>query len=375
MKIEMVDLKNQYIRIQKEIDREVLNVIREANYINGPQVFSFKKNLERYLAVGNVIPCANGTDALQIAIMALDLKRGDEVIVPAFTYIATAEVVALLGLKPVWVDVNPETFNIDPLCFEAAITPKTRLVVPVHLYGQCAEMESIMRIAKKHGIYVIEDTAQAIGAEYTYSNGENFKAGTIGNIGCTSFFPSKNLGCFGDGGAIISNDQSLAKKIQIIANHGQEVKYIHSLVGVNSRLDTLQSAILDVKLKYLDQYNQARLSAASIYDSMLCEIEQIQIPVRFQKSTHVFHQYTIKVKDGSRDNLKSYLADNNITTMIYYPIPIHLQEAYLSNNYKFGSFPVSEELSNSVLSLPMHTELNLNTLEFICHKILKFYKR
>lgn len=373
MNIQMVDLKGQYIRIQKEVDDAILQVVHAANFINGPEVASFKNNLEHYLGVNKVIPCANGTDALQIAMMALGLKPGDEVIVPAFTYVATAEVIALLGLTPVWVDVNPDTFNIDPMCFEAAITAKTRAVVPVHLYGQCADMETIMSIANRHNIYVIEDTAQAIGAEYSFSDGTKCKAGTIGNIGCTSFFPSKNLGCFGDGGAIYTNDELLAEKIRMIANHGQAVKYQHSLVGVNSRLDTLQSAILDVKLKYLNTYCQARSDAASVYDRLLNKIEQIQIPVRSKNSTHVFHQYTLIVKDGSRDALKSYLAESGIPSMIYYPIPMHLQKAYLSDKYPEGSFSVSEKLSNSVISLPMHTELDTATLEYISDKILKFY--
>lgn len=373
MNIQMVDLNGQYNRIQKEIDEAIFKVVHTANFINGLEVESFKNNLERYLGVNRVIPCANGTDALQIAMMALDLKPGDEVIVPAFTYVATAEVIALLGLTPVWVDVNQDTFNMDPLCFESAITAKTRAVVPVHLYGQCADLETIISIAKRHNIYVIEDTAQAIGAEFSFSDGTKFKAGTIGHIGCTSFFPSKNLGCFGDGGSIYSNDEFLAEKIRMIANHGQVVKYQHSLVGVNSRLDTLQSAILDVKLKYLDQYCQARSDAASVYDYLLTGIEQIQTPVRSENSSHVFHQYTLIIKDGSRNALKSYLAENDIPSMIYYPTPMHLQKAYLSDNYPIGSFPVSERLSNTVISLPMHTELDSATLEYICDKILKFY--
>lgn len=373
MNIQMVDLIGQYSKIQNEIDEVVFKVIRSANFINGPEVGSFKNNLESYLGVKKVIPCANGTDALQIAMMALNLKPDDEVIVPAFTYVATAEVIALLGLTPVWVDVDPNTFNIDPALFEAAITAKTKAVVPVHLYGQCAEMENIMNIAKRHNIHVIEDTAQAIGAEYTFSDGRKFKAGTIGDIGCTSFFPSKNLGCFGDGGAIYTNDELLGEKIRMIANHGQAVKYQHSLVGVNSRLDTLQSAILDVKLKYLNQYCEARSNAASVYDNLLDKIGQIQTPVRLKSSSHVFHQYTLIIKDGSRDALKSYLSEKGIPSMIYYPIPMHLQKAYLSKKYTEGSFPISEKLSNSVISLPMHTELDMETLGYISDMIIKFY--
>ena len=373
MNIQMVDLVGQYTRIKGEIDTALLKAVSSTNFINGPEVKSFQENLEAYLEVKKVIPCANGTDALQIAMMALDLKSGDEVIVPAFTYVATAEVLALLGLTPVWVEVNPYTFNIDTKAFEMAITKRTKAVVPVHLFGQCADMESIIEIARKHDLYVIEDTAQAIGGRYTFSDGRVMSAGTIGDIGCTSFFPSKNLGCFGDGGAIFTNNELLADKIRMIANHGQAVKYQHDIIGVNSRLDTVQASVLDVKLKYLDLYCEARANAASIYDDRLSNVKQIITPLREDKSTHVFHQYTLVINDGSRDDLKSYLAELGIPTMIYYPIPMHLQKAYHNDRYPKGTFPISERLAQTVLSLPMHTELDVNAQEFICDSIIKFY--
>lgn len=375
MNIQMVDLRGQYDQIQSEIDEAILKAVRSANFINGPEVKSFQKNLETYLSTSNVIPCANGTDALQVAMMALELKPGDEVIVPAFTYVATAEVIALLGLTPVWVDVDPFTFNIDPSAFENAITSNTKAVVPVHLYGQCADMEKIMTIAKKHGLFVIEDTAQAIGAEYTFSNGSTAKAGAIGDIGCTSFFPSKNLGCYGDGGALYSNNDELAKIIRMIANHGQARKYHHELVGVNSRLDTLQAAILDVKLKYLDKYSAARQRAAGIYDALLQEVYQVTTPVRVAHSTHVFHQYTLIVNDGTRNQLKAHLEAEGIPCMIYYPVPMHMQQAYQSAKYPLGSFPMAEALSGKVLSLPMHTELTVSTQQKIGETIKSFYNK
>jgi UDP-2-acetamido-2-deoxy-ribo-hexuluronate aminotransferase len=369
----MVDLVGQYEQIQQEIDSEVIRVIRAANFINGPEVKSFSANLAKYLDVQRVIPCANGTDALQIAMMALGLKPGDEVIVPAFTYAATAEVIALLSLTPVWAEVDPQTCNLDPVAFEKAITPNTKAVVPVHLYGQCADMENILSIARRHGIYVIEDTAQAIGSEYTFSDGRKMKAGTMGDVGCTSFFPSKNLGCYGDGGALYTNDTVLAKQIEMIANHGQSVKYRHDLIGVNSRLDTVQAAILNVKLKHLDTYSAKRHSAALRYDAYLQEMEEIEIPARNERSTHVFHQYTIKVKNGNRDALKKHLENNQVPVMIYYPIPVYLQKAYLQSKYPAGSFKISEQLSASVLSLPMHTELDSDVQEIICGAIKSFY--
>ncbi len=305
--------------------------------------------------------------------MARGLKPGDEVIVPAFTYVATAEVIALLGLTPVWVDVHPDTFNIDCSLIEASITSRTKAIVPVHLYGQCADMEQLMAIAQKHNLFIIEDTAQAIGASYTFSDGTVKQAGTIGTIGCTSFFPSKNLGCYGDGGAMFTNDDTLGKTLKMIANHGQEKKYHHDSIGVNSRLDTLQAAILDVKLKYLTDYSNARSAAAAVYDELLAGVKGIQIPSRSKMSTHVFHQYTLKIEDGKRDALKQYLESKGIPSMIYYPIPMHLQKAYVSERFPKGSFQVAESLSGSVLSLPMHTELTRDVQEYIVREIKAFY--
>ena len=375
MNIQMVDLLGQYNNIKEAIDTAILKAVHSGSFINGPEVKSFQNNLEKYLGIRKVIPCANGTDALQIAMMALDLKPGDEVIVPAFTYIATAEVIALLGLTPVWIDVDFTTFSIGSKAIEAAITPRSKAVIPVHLFGQCADMEAILKIAKQNNLFVIEDAAQAIGSEYTFSDGRISKAGTMGDIGCTSFFPSKNLGCFGDGGAIYTDNELLAEKIRMIANHGQTIKYQHDLVGVNSRLDTIQAAVLDIKLKYLDQFGASRAVAASIYDKLLSNIKQIQIPVRHKNSTHVFNQYTLIVTDGSRNELKSYLESLGIPSMIYYPIPMHRQKAYLNDQYTEGAFPISEKLAKSVLSLPIHTELDIATQEFICDAIIKFYTK
>lgn len=369
----MVDLKGQYKRIKQEIDAAIIACVESTEFINGKLVQQFANNLGVYTGAKHVIPCANGTDALQIAMMALDLKPGDEVIVPAFTYVATAEVIALLGLTPVWVDVNPDTFDIDCDKLESAITPQTKAIVPVHLYGQCADMERLMAIAAGQNIFVIEDTAQAIGAQYIFENGNSKMAGTIGNIGCTSFFPSKNLGCYGDGGAMFTNDDRLGKYIKMIANHGQEKKYYHDSIGVNSRLDTLQATILEVKLKYLNEYCEARSKAAAIYDELLVGLSGVQIPVRSANSTHVFHQYTLKVSDGKRDELKKYLESKGIPTMVYYPLPMHLQKAYYSDKYPKGSFPVAESLTECVLSLPMHTELSKQTQEYIVNEIKTFY--
>ena len=310
LNIQMVDLIGQYQKIKSEVDEAVLEVIESAAFINGPKVKEFQASLEAYLGVKHVIPCANGTDALQIALMALDLRPGDEVIVPAFTYVATAEVIALLNLSPVMVDVDPETFNITASILEKAITPKTKAVVPVHLFGQSADMESIMAVARKHSIYVIEDNAQAIGADYTFSDGKNQKAGTIGDIGCTSYYPSKNLGAYGDGGAIFTNNEELGQKIRMIANHGQNKRYYHAMVGVNSRLDSIQAAVLNIKLKHLDEYAAARQTVAAYYDKAFSGVEQLQIPKRQHNSTHVFHQYTLLVKDGRRDELQSFLKDH-----------------------------------------------------------------
>ncbi len=369
----MVDLKGQYAKIQKEIDEAVLQTIRDAAFINGPQVAEFTKNLSIYLDNSFVIPCANGTDALQIAMMALDLEPGDEIIVPSFTYVATAEVIGLLNLKPVMVDVDPIHFNITRENIEQAITSRTKAIVPVHLFGQCANMEPILALAKQYNLFVIEDTAQAIGAVYTFSDGTKKQAGTMGDIGCTSFFPSKNLGCYGDGGAIFTKNQSLAEKIKMISNHGQVKKYVHKYIGVNSRLDTIQAAILNIKLKNLDSYSNARKNAADKYDKLLEGISELFTPVRVHYSTHVFHQYTLQVKNGKRDALKKHLEEAGIPAMIYYPIPLNEQEAFKSIGSVIGTLNVTEELCRSVLSLPMHTELTEDQQEFIAGHIQSFF--
>jgi dTDP-4-amino-4,6-dideoxygalactose transaminase len=373
-KIQMVDLIGQYQKIQKEVDEAVLNVIRSSAYINGPEVKSFKAELESYLKVKHVIPCANGTDALQIAMMALGLKPGDEVITADFTYVATAEVIALLGLKPVLVDVYPDTFDINVEAIEKAITPKTKAIVPVHLFGQCADMERILAVAKKHNLFIIEDTAQAIGADYTFSDGRTAKAGTMGDIGCTSFFPSKNLGCFGDGGAMYTNSDDLASKMQMIANHGQSVQYYHDSIGVNSRLDSMQAAILRIKLRHLDSYAAARNNAADYYDKAFAGHPKIKTPKRAKNTNHVFHQYTLQLVGADRAALKDFLASREIPMMIYYPVPLHLQKAYLDPRYKQGDFPVTEQLCASVFSLPMHTELDEETLKYITDSVKEFLK-
>jgi UDP-2-acetamido-2-deoxy-ribo-hexuluronate aminotransferase len=374
MKIEMVDLKGQYAKIQAEIDAAVLKTIRDASFINGPEVVAFTKNLSTYLGGAHVISCANGTDALQVAMMALGLESGDEVIVPSFTYVATAEVIGLLQLKPVMVDVDPIHFNITKANIEQAIGPKTKAIVPVHLFGQCADMEPILALAKEKGLYVIEDTAQAIGAVYTFSNGIQKQAGTMGHIGCTSFFPSKNLGCYGDGGAIYTHDPVLAERIKMVANHGQEKKYVHKYIGVNSRLDSIQAAILDIKLKYLDQYSAARRAAADRYDSLLSGIDGLQTPVRAKNSTHVFHQYTMVIANGKRDALKQYLEAAGIPAMVYYPVPLNEQEAFHIIGTIVGSLNETERLCASVLSLPMHTELTEEQQVFITDRIKSFFK-
>jgi UDP-2-acetamido-2-deoxy-ribo-hexuluronate aminotransferase len=374
MKIEMVDLKGQYAKIQAEIDAAVLKVIRDASFINGPEVITFTKNFSTYLGGAYVIPCANGTDALQVAMMALGLEPGDEVIVPSFTYVATAEVIGLLQLKPVMVDVDPIHFNITKTNIEQAIGPKTKAVVPVHLFGQCADMEPILALSKEKGLYVIEDTAQAIGSVYTFSDDTQKQAGTMGHIGCTSFFPSKNLGCYGDGGAIYTHDPVLAERIKMVANHGQVKKYIHKYIGVNSRLDTIQAAILDIKLKYLDQYSATRRAAADRYDSLLSGIDGLQIPVRAKNSTHVFHQYTVVISNGKRDALKQYLEAAGIPAMVYYPVPLNEQEAFRSIGAVVGSLKETERLCASVLSLPMHTELTEEQQVFITDTVKSFFK-
>ena len=373
-KIQMVDLIGQYQKIQKEVDEAVLSVIRSSAYINGPEVKSFKAELEAYLKVKHVIPCANGTDALQIAMMALGLKPGDEVITADFTYVATAEVIALLGLTPVLVDVYPDTMDINVEAIEKAITPKTKAIVPVHLFGQCADMERILAVAKKHNLFVIEDTAQAIGADYTFSDGRVAKAGTMGDIGCTSFFPSKNLGCFGDGGAMYTNSDDLVSKMQMIANHGQSVQYYHDSIGVNSRLDSMQAAILRIKLRHLDSYAAARNKAADYYDKAFAGHPKLKTPKRAKNTNHVFHQYTLQLIGADRTALKEFLASKEIPMMIYYPVPLHLQKAYLDPRYKQGDFPVTEQLCSCVFSLPMHTELDEETLKYITDSVKEFLK-
>lgn len=364
----MVDLNGQYLAIKNEIDAAIHDVLDKGYYINGAPVHNFSKNLEEYLHVKKVIPCANGTDALQIALMAIGLKPGDEVITSPFTFVATAEVIALLGLIPVFVDIDLTTFNMDETQLEAAITRKTKCIIPVHLFGQAANMEAIMAIAEKHFLYVIEDNAQAIGADYTFSDGFVQKVGTMGHIACTSFYPSKNLGCYGDGGALMLNDEKLAEKIHVICNHGSKVKYYHSEIGVNSRLDSIQAGILNEKLKHLNQYILKRQNAAKYYDEQLKDVPGLHIPGRAAYSTHVFHQYTLMI-DKDRDALQKKLAEDGIPSMIYYPVPLHLQSAYQMNGYKEGDFPKAEKAARHVLSLPMHTELTEEQLQFICNKI------
>jgi UDP-2-acetamido-2-deoxy-ribo-hexuluronate aminotransferase len=373
-KIQMVDLVSQYNNIKPAIDSAIQNVVENAQFINGPEVSSFKEDLEKYLNVNHVIPCANGTDALQIALMALDLKPGDEVITPSFTYIATTEVMALLGLKPIFVDVNPNTFCIDSNLIEAVITEKTKAIVPVHLYGQSAPMNEIMEIANKYNLFVIEDNAQAIGCNYTLSNGKTVKTGTIGHIGCTSFFPSKNLGCFGDGGAIFTNDSDLSIKIKMISNHGQSKQYYHDIVGCNSRLDNIQAAVLRIKLKELDKYNDARRKVADYYDAFFNQFPQITTPSRAENSTHVFHQYTLKLEGVNREDLRSYLAENEIPAMIYYPIPAHKQKMFESFGSAETILPVTDWLTERVISLPIHTEMEEEQLNKICNTVADFIK-
>jgi len=368
-KIQMVDLAGQYLKIKDEIDSSMARIIETCAFVGGPAVNDFCQSLASYLDVNHVIGCGNGTDALMIAMMALDLKPGDEVITASHTFVATAEAIALLGLTPVFVDVQPDTFTIDIAAVEKAITLRTRCIMPVHLYGQSANMEKLLQIAQKHGLYIIEDNAQAIGADYRFSNGTTQKTGTIGHIGCTSFYPSKNLGCYGDGGAIFTNDDLLAEKIRLIANHGQRTKYDSSVIGVNSRLDALQAVVLSAKLKKLDDYNQSRIQVADYYDNAFKGCENIITPYRAPYSTHVFHQYTLCVT-GNRDELKQALQDRGIPTMIYYPIPIHLQQAYHGYGYPKGSLPVTEHLAQQVISLPIHTEMNEDQLEYISQTLL-----
>jgi dTDP-4-amino-4,6-dideoxygalactose transaminase len=374
MKVQMVDLRSQYDKIKSEVDSAIQEVIDTTAFINGPQVKAFGESLAEYTGAKYVITCANGTDALQIAMMALDFKPGDEVIVPAFTYVATVEVIALLGLKPVFIDVISDTYELDLSQLEEKLTSRTVGIVPVHLYGQCSDMEPILTFAKKHSLKIIEDTAQAIGAVYTFSDGRQAQAGTIGDIGTTSFFPSKNLGCYGDGGAIFTNDSDLAKKLQMIANHGQAKKYHHESIGVNSRLDTIQAAILNIKLKHLDRYSASRNEVAGRYDESFKNHLEIKTPIRAKNSTHVFHQYTIQVEGADRDELKNYLAEKGVPSMVYYPISLHQQVAYQGYGYKKGDFPVAESLCTKVLSLPVHTEMKLEDQEYIIETVKSFFK-
>jgi len=371
----MVDLRSQYLDIKNEIDKGIQEVIDACAFINGPAVGAFQKDLEQYLGVKHVIPCANGTDALQVSMMALNLRPGDEVITTSFTFIATAEVIALLQLTPVLVDVDPGTFNIDLKAIERAITPKTRAIVPVHLFGQAAPMEEIMGIAQKHNLFVIEDNCQAIGSDYIFADGTKKKAGTIGNIGCTSFFPSKNLGCYGDGGAIFTNDDDLAKQMRVVVNHGMTVRYYHDYVGVNSRLDSIQAAILRVKLARLDEYASERRAAADFYDEAFKNHPKLRTPIRYSGSNHVFHQYTLVTNKVDRKALIEYLASKEVPAMIYYPVPLHMQKAYLDPRYKPGDFPVTEHLCETVFSLPMHTELDHEQLTYITQSVLEFLNR
>lgn len=364
-KIEMVDLRSQYERLKADIDSAVAGVISSTAFIKGPDVRLFEEDLQRYLGIRHVISCANGTDALQIAMMALGLKPGDEVITTNFTFIATVEVIELLGLKTVFVEPEPGTFNISQDAIRKAITPRTRAIVPVHLFGQCADMEQITAMAQQHGIHIIEDTAQATGAEYRFSDGTVKKAGTMGIIGCTSFFPSKNLGCYGDGGALFTDNDELAALIRSITNHGMKVRYYHDTIGVNSRLDTLQAAILRVKLRHLDEFNEARAKAAAFYDNELSGLPGISIPERNPFSTHIFHQYTLKIDGGRRNDLRECLENEGIPSMIYYPVPLHMQKAYLHLGYHADDFPVTSRLSEEVLSLPMHTEMDDEQLAYI----------
>ncbi len=378
--IQMVDTRTQYHKIKPEVDKAVIDVMESTAFINGKIVQEFSANLSSYLGVKHTIPCANGTDALQIGMMALGLLPGDEVITPSFTYIATTEVIALLKLTPVFVEVNPQTFCIDPLSIEKAITPKTKAIVPVHLYGHAAQMEAIMAIAKKHNLYVIEDNAQAIGCDYTFSGGTKKKTGTIGHIGTTSFYPSKNLGAFGDGGAIFTNDDELAVNMKMIANHGQSKQYYHDVVGCNSRLDSIQAAILDIKLKHLDEYIAARRKVADFYDKAFANHPKIKTPYRAAYSNHVFHQYTLILEevdrpDSYRDGLKQFLADNNIPSMIYYPVPGHKQKMFEQFNTALQLMPVTDWLTGRVISLPIHTEMDEDQLSFISSKLLEYINK
>jgi dTDP-4-amino-4,6-dideoxygalactose transaminase len=374
-KIQMVDLMAQYERIKPSVDAAIQSVITKAQFINGPEVSTFQEELSEYLGVKHVIPCANGTDALQIAMMGLGLQPGDEVITPSFTYIATTEVIALLGLTPVFVEVDAETFCMDPISLAKAITPKTKAIVPVHLYGQAANMEEILRIANANNLYVIEDNAQAIGCDYYFSSGDVAKTGTMGHIGCTSFFPSKNLGCFGDGGAMMTNDDELASRLRMIANHGQSKRYYHDQVGCNSRLDSVQAAVLRIKLQHLDSYNDARQNLAAFYDQAFQSISGITIPVRKAYSTHVYHQYTLQVNPELRDRLHEYLAEREIPSMIYYPVPAHRQLMFSAFGCDSLALPVTDYLTERVISLPMHTEMRNDQRDYIVSTVHSFFNQ
>ncbi|SHH32943.1 dTDP-4-amino-4,6-dideoxygalactose transaminase [Wenyingzhuangia marina] len=368
----MVDLNSQYLDIKEQIDNSIQQVIDQTSFINGPQVQTFKQNLADYLNVKHVIPCANGTDALQISLMALNLQPGDEVITVDFTFAATVEVIKLLGLTPVLIDVELDSFNISISALEKAITPKTKAIVPVHLFGQCANMEAILKLAKKHNLYVIEDTAQALGADYIFADGTTKKAGTIGNIGTTSFFPSKNLGCYGDGGAIFTNDDELAHTLKGITNHGMYQKYYYEVVGVNSRLDSIQANILNIKLPHLDNYNKARQQAAAFYNHAFANCPNIITPTTSTFSNHVFHQYTLRITNGKRNELHEYLKEQNIPNAIYYPVPLHNQKAYKQENVIEENYHNTNTLVQQVISLPMHTALDTEQLEFIVKNVLNF---
>ncbi|QJB33758.1 DegT/DnrJ/EryC1/StrS family aminotransferase [Chitinophaga oryzae] len=370
--IQMVDLKRQYTKIKPQVDAAIQEVLESAAFINGGAVQKFAEELQQYLDIKHVIPCANGTDALQIAMMALDLQPGDEVITPSFTFIATAEVIALLQLKPVFVDVDPQTYCLDVAAVEKAITPKTKAIVPVHLYGHVADMEPLMAVAAKHNLYVIEDNAQAIGGNYTFADGSVKKAGTIGHIGCTSFFPSKNLGCYGDGGALFTNDDALAAKIRMVANHGQSARYYHDVVGVNSRLDSVQAAVLRIKLPLLDEYINARRAVADAYDAAFADMPQITTPYRAPNSYHVFHQYTLQLNGADRNKLQEYLATKQVPAMIYYPVPAHRQKMFEHFGGAAFDLPVTDNLTTRVISLPIHTEMDKDQLDHIIHSIKSF---
>lgn len=371
--IQMVDLVGQYAKIKSEVDQAILGVVQSAAFINGPEVRSFEQELAAYLHVQHAIGCANGTDALQVAMMALDLNPGDEVITPSFTFVATVEVVALLGLKPVFAEVLPGTYNIDPADVRRKITPRTKAIVPVHLFGQTADMAPIMDMAREHGLYVIEDNCQAVGSDYTFPDGTVRRAGTIGTVGTTSFFPSKNLGCYGDGGAIFTNDDALAKRIRQVCNHGSEVRYYHDVVGVNSRLDSMQAAVLRIKLRQLDAYGAARQAAAAVYDKAFAGMVHVHVPERSLNSTHVFHQYTLRITGGHRDALRAHLEKNGVPAMIYYPVPLHLQKAYEGYGIRRGDLPITERLMEEVLSLPMSTELDNEQLTHITATVKAFF--